>query len=77
MSQNNMKQRNNNEWKIDERTAKEIEERIEELAASYTPEWHFDREHPDIGSVIGKIFAHQMEGSIRCSISITRNLSIF
>ncbi len=64
MSQNNMKQRNNNEWKIDERRAKEIEERIEELAASYTPEWHFDREHPDIGSVIGKIFAHQMEGSI-------------
>lgn len=64
MSQNNMKQRNHNEWKIDDRTADDIEQRIEALAASYTPQWHFDREHPDIGSVIGKIFASQMEGNI-------------
>ena len=57
-----------NEWKIDNRTAGDIEERIGELAASYVPEWHFDRENPDIGSVIAKLFAGQMEGNIgRCN----------
>lgn len=64
MSQNSMKQTNEIEWKIDSRDAKQIEERIEKLAASYAPEWHFDREDPDIGSVIAKIFARQMEGNI-------------
>ncbi len=37
---------------------------MEELSASYVPEWHFDRENPDIGSVIAKIFAGQMEENI-------------
>ncbi len=64
MNQNHMKKMNEREWKIDHRTAREIEARIEELAASYTPEWHFDRENPDIGSVIAILFAHQMEGNI-------------
>ena len=64
MNQNNMKQMSEREWKIDRRTAGDIEDRIEELASSYVPEWHFDREHPDIGSVIGKLFAGQMEGNI-------------
>lgn len=64
MNRNSMKQKNGNEWNIDSRTARDIEDRIEELAASYVPEWHFDRENPDIGSVIGKIFAGQMEGNI-------------
>ena len=64
MNQNSMKQMSEKERKIDSRTAGEIEDRIEELAASYVPEWHFDREHPDIGSVIGKLFAGQMEGNI-------------
>lgn len=64
MNQNSMKQMSEKERKIDSRTAGEIEDRIEELAASYVPEWHFDREHPDIGSVIGKLFAGQMESNI-------------
>ncbi len=64
MNQNHIQKMNEKEWKIDHRTAKELEARIEELAASYTPEWHFDRENPDIGSVIAKLFAHQMEGNI-------------
>lgn len=64
MSQNSMKQMSKSEWKIDSRGAADIEDRIEELAASYVPEWHFDRERPDIGSVIGKFFAAQMEGNI-------------
>lgn len=68
MSQNSMKQTSGNEWRIDSRTAEEIEARIGELAASYVPEWHFDREDPDIGSVIARLFAGQMEGNIaRCN----------
>lgn len=42
----------------------EIEERIQSLAASYVPEWNFDRENPDIGGTIAKIFASQMDGNI-------------
>ena len=57
MNQNYMKPNRLNEWKIDSRTAVDIEERIGELAAAYVPEWHFDREDPDIGSVIAKLFA--------------------
>jgi len=59
-----MNQKNWNEWKIDNRTEKDLEDRIGELAGSYVPEWHFDREDPDIGSVIGKIFARQMAENI-------------
>lgn len=65
MSQNNMNQKNWNELKIDKRSREDIEDRIEELASSYVPEWHFDRENPDIGSVIAKIFAAQMAGNIK------------
>lgn len=64
MNRNSMNQKNWNESKIDHRSAKEIEDRIGELALSYVPEWHFDRENPDIGSAISKIFAYQMEGNI-------------
>ena len=49
MSQNNMIQKNWNEWKIDKRYREDLENRIEELASSYVHEWHFDRENPDIG----------------------------
>ena len=73
MNQNYMKPNSMNEWKIDSRTAGDIEDRIGELAASYVPEWHFDRENPDIGSVIAKLFAGQMEGNIgRCNQVIGR-----
>ncbi|MDE5746244.1 MAG: hypothetical protein K2I21_01550, partial [Acetatifactor sp.] len=65
MSQNNMNQKNWNEWKIDKRSQKDIEDRIEELASSYVPEWHPDRENPDIGSVIAKIFASQMAENLK------------
>lgn len=67
MSQKNKNQKNLHEWKIDHRTAKEIEEQIQSLAAFYVPEWHFDTERPDIGTAIGKVFASQMEENIiRC-----------
>lgn len=73
MNQNYMKPNRLNEWKIDSRTAVDIEERIGELAAAYVPEWHFDREDPDIGSVIAKLFAGQMENNIgRCNQVLNR-----
>ena len=49
---------------IDARTADDIEKRIEELAASYTPEWHYSKDDPDIGVTIAKIFAGQMSENI-------------
>lgn len=50
--------------KIDDRTVEDIEAKIVDLAASYTPEWHFDREKPDAGSAIGHLFALQMKENI-------------
>lgn len=50
--------------KTDNRTSKDIENKIGELAEDYTPEWRFDTEEPDIGSVIAKLFASQMEENI-------------
>ena len=49
---------------IDARTADDIEARIEELAKSYTPEWHYSKDDPDIGVTIAKIFAGQMSDNI-------------
>ena len=46
-------------------SAGEIENRIEKLAASYVPEWRFNRSDPDIGSVIAQIFAKQTEENYR------------
>lgn len=55
----------NNSYKQDKRKAFEIRQEMQELARSYTPEWEFDTAKPDIGSVIGMIFADQMEENIR------------
>lgn len=46
-------------------SAEDIENRIEELAKSYTPEWKFNRENPDAGSVIAQIYARQVEENNR------------
>ncbi|MCD8130229.1 MAG: hypothetical protein LUE16_02945 [Lachnospiraceae bacterium] len=60
--------KNMNLYEIDERSREELEEEMEALAASYVPEWRFDRENPDIGSVLVKVFAGQMYGNIvRCN----------
>ena len=50
--------------KIDKRTATDMENKIAELAASYVPEWNFNRENPDIGSTIAILFAGQMKDNI-------------
>jgi hypothetical protein len=55
---------NSIEFKVDERGAAELRAQIKALAASYTPEWLFSEQNPDVGSVIAMIFAEQMEGNI-------------
>ncbi|MBQ6968583.1 MAG: hypothetical protein IJP84_11870 [Lachnospiraceae bacterium] len=47
--------------KLYDSSVTELENRIEKLSAEYTPEWHFDNNDPDIGTVIAKIFAIQMQ----------------
>ena len=46
-------------------TAEDIENKIEKLRRSYTPEWNFDRENPDAGAVIAQIFARETEENNR------------
>lgn len=53
------------ETALDPRTREELCRRVEELAASYTPEWRFNRESPDIGSVLALVFTGQMADNIR------------
>lgn len=48
-----------NNCKIDQRNTKDVLDELSELARAYTPEWKFDRENPDAGSVIALIFAGQ------------------
>lgn len=48
-----------NSCKIDQRNTKDVLDELHELSKAYTPEWKFDRENPDAGSVIALIFAGQ------------------
>ncbi len=50
--------------KIDNRDTRDIENKIEELARRYTPEWNFERDDADIGSAIARLFAIQMKENI-------------
>lgn len=52
-------------WAPDPRSAEEIRRQIRELAVSYVPEWKFSEENPDIGSIIGLIYARQTEETLR------------
>ncbi len=63
MSRNSTKKKWN-KCEIDGRSREDLERQIGELAASYAPEWRFDSEDPDIGSVLAKLFADQMAGNI-------------
>lgn len=40
-----------------------IEEEIKKRAKSYTPEWRYDADEPDIGAAAAKVFARMMERS--------------
>lgn len=53
------------EFQIDPRTENDLRQQMAALAQSYTPEWAFHPDNPDIGSVIGLLFASQLAGNIR------------
>ena len=53
------------ELTLDPRTQSELCDRVEELAASYTPEWRFDRRDADVGSALALIYTGQMAENIR------------
>lgn len=48
-----------------ERTQEELLEQIAALAASYTPEWRFDRENLDAGTALAILFAELFAGTAR------------
>lgn len=53
-----------NEYRIDNRTKKDVINQINTLSKSYVPEWKFDEQNPDIGSVVALIFSDQLRGNI-------------
>ena len=40
------------DYKLDNRSREDVLNQMKELAVSYTPEWLFDTDKPDIGSCI-------------------------
>lgn len=54
-----------NEYVIDNSSREDILRRIRELSVSYTPEWQFDVDNPDMGSVIALLFADQMQENLK------------
>ena len=54
-----------NDYIIESSKREDIIERIKKLAAAYVPEWQFDEDNPDIGSVIALLFADEMMENIR------------
>lgn len=53
------------EYTIEEKKKSDIIAKIRQLAAAYVPEWQFDEDNPDIGSVIALLYADEMEENIR------------
>ena len=54
-------------WKklqIDTRTAKDVEEKIQDLAKQYETGWVADFDQPDIGTAIASLFSREMEENI-------------
>ena len=54
-----------NEYVIDDSSREDILQRIRELSVSYTPEWQFDVENPDMGSVLALLFTDQMQDNLK------------
>lgn len=63
-NENSQRRDNRDGYMPNERNAADIREKIRQLAKSYTPEWKFDEDNPDIGSVIAMIYAEQMESNL-------------
>lgn len=50
---------------IDKRTEEDVIDSIKKISASYTPEWKFDEQNPDIGTALGLIYATMMADTIK------------
>lgn len=50
---------------IDKRSERDVIESIKKIASSYTPEWKFDEQNPDVGTALGLIYANMMSDSIK------------
>lgn len=50
---------------IDKRSRQNILKKLLSLSESYTPEWRFDLENPDIGSAVALIYAEMFSKTIR------------
>lgn len=44
---------------------REIMDEIEKKAAAYTPEWHMDRENPDIGTALAQVYGRMQNSTER------------
>ena len=53
------------ERSVDTRTKEELIAQLKETAASYTPEWQFDLENPDIGAALAFVYAELFAGTLR------------
>lgn len=53
------------EYDIDKRRSEDILKEMKRLAAAYVPEWQFDTDNPDMGSVIALLYAEQMEDNLK------------
>ena len=48
-----------------EEISQRIQKDIRKRAESYTPEWRFWPENPDIGSALAIVYAEMMAGTVR------------
>lgn len=48
-----------------EKISQRIQQNIRKRAESYTPEWRFQSENPDIGSALAIVFAEMMSGTVK------------
>lgn len=53
------------DYALDRRTFQELEEEMKQLAGAYTPQWRYEMDHPDMGSVVAAIFGEQSAENIR------------
>ena len=53
-----------NNYRLDGRQAEDFLEKMQKLAKSYTPEWNYDPNDPDIAAVIAKLYADMLEENV-------------
>ena len=61
------------DYKLDNRSREDVLNQMKELAVSYTPEWLFDTDKPDIGSCIALLFADDREQLLAGHCILLRN----